>query len=109
MPPFLIASITSVCNLHCAGCYARKLELFDKNRNLVPVLSIEGGQQQMDVRRGEGIYKKVQTAMQQMKERRIAFGVSFTVTSENLSEVTSDAFIAEMEETGCTKRKNIIQ
>ena len=23
IPPFLIASITSSCNLHCAGCYAR--------------------------------------------------------------------------------------
>lgn len=23
IPPFLIASITSKCNLHCAGCYAR--------------------------------------------------------------------------------------
>ncbi|OYO67781.1 radical SAM protein, partial [Lachnotalea glycerini] len=23
VPPFLIASITSQCNLHCAGCYAR--------------------------------------------------------------------------------------
>lgn len=23
IPPFLIASITSECNLHCAGCYAR--------------------------------------------------------------------------------------
>jgi MoaA/NifB/PqqE/SkfB family radical SAM enzyme len=23
IPPFLIASITAVCNLHCAGCYAR--------------------------------------------------------------------------------------
>ena len=26
IPPFLIASITSLCNLHCAGCYARSLE-----------------------------------------------------------------------------------
>ena len=24
IPPFLIASITSSCNLHCAGCYARE-------------------------------------------------------------------------------------
>ncbi|MCD8372883.1 MAG: radical SAM protein [Clostridia bacterium] len=24
IPPFLIASITSLCNLHCAGCYARE-------------------------------------------------------------------------------------
>jgi len=23
IPPFLIASITSACNLHCAGCYSR--------------------------------------------------------------------------------------
>ena len=23
IPPFLIASITSSCNLHCRGCYAR--------------------------------------------------------------------------------------
>ena len=23
VPPFLIASITSQCNLHCAGCYSR--------------------------------------------------------------------------------------
>ena len=23
VPPFLIASITSSCNLHCAGCYSR--------------------------------------------------------------------------------------
>ena len=23
IPPFLIASITSECNLHCAGCYSR--------------------------------------------------------------------------------------
>lgn len=23
IPPFLIASITSKCNLHCAGCYSR--------------------------------------------------------------------------------------
>ncbi|MBP5268710.1 MAG: radical SAM protein, partial [Ruminococcus sp.] len=23
IPPFIIASITSSCNLHCAGCYSR--------------------------------------------------------------------------------------
>lgn len=26
IPPFLIASITSACNLHCSGCYARSNE-----------------------------------------------------------------------------------
>lgn len=27
IPPFLICSITSSCNLHCAGCYARKNDI----------------------------------------------------------------------------------
>ena len=27
VPPFLICSITSACNLHCAGCYARNLSM----------------------------------------------------------------------------------
>ena len=34
IPPFLIASITSQCNLHCAGCYSRC------NTHPVPVLLI---------------------------------------------------------------------
>lgn len=172
IPPFLIASITSLCNLHCAGCYARSLEtcvdgepveqmsaedwgsvfaqardmgvgfillaggepmvrrdviekaaqfpeilfpvftngtmlngdyleLFDRHRNLVPILSIEGGQQKTDERRGVGIYKRVQDAMARMREKRIAFGASVTVTSENLEEVVSREFVDTMGEDGC--------
>lgn len=172
MPPFLIASITSACNLHCAGCYARELhsctdaepvdqmsaeewsrvfdeaadmgisfillaggeplirkdilqkaavhpdilfpvftngtmlgnnyiELFDKNRNLVPIFSIEGNEAVTDERRGGGIYKQVHEAMEIMKEKRIAFGASITVTSENVSEVTSDDYINMLAEKGC--------
>lgn len=129
IPPFLIASITSRCNLHCAGCYARAnqschdagaehqlsdtqwlrvfneakdlgigfillaggeplvrrdvikaagriksilfpiftngtliddtyLGLFAKERNLLPVLSIEGNEDKTDARRGSGVYKQ---------------------------------------------------
>lgn len=172
VPPFLIASITSLCNLHCAGCYARSLEtcvdgepveqmsaqdwgsvfaqaremgvgfillaggepmvrrdvmekaaqfpeilfpvftngtmltgdyldLFDRHRNLVPVLSIEGGQQKTDERRGAGIYKRVQDAMAKMREKRIAFGASVTVTSENMNEVVSREFVNSLGEDGC--------
>ena len=172
VPPFLIASITSLCNLHCAGCYARSLEtcvdgepveqmsaedwgsvfaqaremgvgfillaggepmvrrdvmekaaqfteilfpvftngtmltgdyleLFDRHRNLVPVLSIEGGQKKTDERRGTGIYKRVQDAMAKMCEKRIAFGASVTVTSENINEVVSREFVKSLAEDGC--------
>ncbi|MDD8048454.1 MAG: radical SAM protein [Thomasclavelia sp.] len=41
IPPFLIASVTTDCNLHCRGCYARaNHNCFDKNEdNTNPMLS----------------------------------------------------------------------
>lgn len=172
IPPFLIASITSKCNLYCSGCYARAnhscsdeekhsqltndewekifkeasdlgigfillaggepllrndvidsasrykniifpiftngtmindiyLKHFDKHRNLVPVLSIEGTEQHTDKRRGAGIYHKVLKAMDDMKEHKILYGASVTVTKDNLSEVTSKDFLQELSKRGC--------
>ncbi len=171
VPPFLIASITSNCNLHCAGCYSRAnhackdaapvnqltakewqnifeeandmgigfillaggepfirrdiitvaaknrdilfpiftngtmvddeyLKLFDKNRNLVPILSIEGGKETTDNRRGKGVYEKLNTSMKRMKDTGVLFGVSVTVTTENMKEVLSDAFVNQMYKKG---------
>lgn len=172
IPPFLIASITSACNLHCAGCYSRcseattdenpveqlsadewdrifadaedlgisfillaggepmlrydvirkaaerknilfpiftngtylndqYLELLDKNRNLVPILSIEGGKEYTDSRRGEGIYDKLLGNMKALWKMGVVFGASITVTSENFEEVSSDAFLKELSSRGC--------
>ena len=172
VPPFLIASITSSCNLHCAGCYSRSnhatvdgkptaqltdedwlrifteadelgvsfillaggepmlrrdiieaagkmqnilfpiftngtfmdekyFTLFDRCRNLVPVLSIEGGKAQTDTRRGEGIYDCLTDNMNRLKERDILFGASVTVTKENLQQALSDEFLDELAERGC--------
>ena len=172
IPTYLICSVTSVCNLHCVGCYARSLEtcedgaptaqltgedwgrifseaaelgisfillaggepmvrrdvirsaaehpeilfpiftngtlmndeymaLFREHRNLAPVFSIEGGETATDNRRGAGIYARVRRAMEKLREDRILFGASVTVTSENLAEVTSDAFLDELRELGC--------
>ena len=172
IPPFLIASVTSLCNLHCAGCYARSLDacvdgvpmeqmtgddwlrvftearemgigfillaggepmvrrdvleaagqvpeilfpiftngtlltddlldLLDRKRNLVPVVSIEGGEEETDRRRGKGVWAQVSTAMAQMKRRRMLFGASVTVTSENLTEVTSEGYLRDIADMGC--------
>ena len=171
IPPFLIASITSNCNLHCAGCYSRAnhackdsapvnqltaeewqkifdeasdmgvgfillaggepfirrdiitiasktpeilfpiftngtmvddeyLKLFDKNRNLVPILSIEGGEETTDTRRGKGVYEKLNMSMKRMKDAGVLFGVSVTVTTENMKEVMSDEFVRAMYDKG---------
>lgn len=172
VPPFLIASITSKCNLHCAGCYSRcnhatvdsapvkqlsgdewlkifteanelgvsyillaggepmlrrdiieaagKMKniifpiftngtyidekyfaLFDKCRNLVPVMSIEGGKEETDARRGMGIYEKLIANMDEFNRRHLLFGASITVTTENVREVVSDDFISSLADRGC--------
>ncbi|WP_295072590.1 radical SAM protein [Ruminococcus sp.] len=172
IPPFLIASITSKCNLHCAGCYSRcnhatvdsepvrqltdeewqnvfheaeelgisfillaggepmlrrgvieaagkkqnilfpiftngtyldekYLELFDKCRNLIPVMSIEGSRELTDERRGAGIYDKLIANMDEIKKRGLIFGASVTVTTRNYKEVTSQAFLDSLAEKGC--------
>jgi MoaA/NifB/PqqE/SkfB family radical SAM enzyme len=77
------------------------LQQFNNHRNLVPVISIEGDENVTDSRRGEGVYKQVLKVMKQLKERGILYGVSVTVTSENLEAVTNDTFIDELEQSGC--------
>ncbi len=172
IPPFLIASITSTCNLHCAGCYAREnhicsdenayaqlsadewdtvfreakdlgvgfillaggeplvrrdilekaaeipeilfpvftngtllndnyIQLFDKARNLIPIFSIEGDEKKTDERRGEGIYQRLISAMDKIKDNHLIFGASVTVTTSNINEVVSDNFISVLKNRGC--------
>lgn len=172
IPPFLIASITGNCNLHCKGCYARAnntcvdkedkeqltaqkwdnifeeaaklgigfillaggeplirkdvikaaaqykniifpvftngtlineeyLALFHLNRNLVPVISMEGGEISTDSRRGNGIYETVLNSMELMREKSILFGTSITVTKENVKEVTQKEYLDNLHHLGC--------
>ena len=172
VPPFLIASITSQCNLHCAGCYSRcnratvdsspvrqltaeewkrifgeaddmgisfillaggepllrrdvikaagdtpdilfpiftngtyldkeYLDLFDRKRNLLPILSIEGEREITDARRGPGIYDLLTANMDRMRERGLIFGVSVTVTTQNIREVASPVFLKNLSDRGC--------
>ena len=172
IPPFLIASITSQCNLHCAGCYSRcnnatvdaapvqqltdeewlrifseadelgisfillaggepmlrrdiieaagkrqnilfpiftngtfidkrYYELFDRCRNLIPIMSIEGEKEITDARRGKGVYESLINNMDEFKRRGLIFGASVTVTTRNLKEVCSDEFLKKLSDRGC--------
>ena len=172
VPAYLIASITSSCNLHCAGCYSRAnhatadcapvqqlsaeqwqnifreaeelgisfillaggepmlrrdvleaagqmpsilfpiftngsflderyVSLFDQSRNLIPVMSIEGGREATDLRRGAGVYDRLIANMETLRDRGLLFGCSVTVTTENLEEVLSDTFIDTLASRGC--------
>ena len=172
IPPFLIASITSQCNLHCAGCYSRcnhatvdaapvkqltdeewlrifseadglgisfillaggepmlrrdiiraagkrpgilfpiftngtfmdaeYFDLFDKCRNLIPIMSIEGEREITDARRGEGIYDRLVANMDELHRRGLVFGASVTVTTQNIREVSSAGFLKKLSGRGC--------
>lgn len=82
------------------------LNLFDKHRNLIPVLSLEGDAEKTDVRRGEGVSKKVGQAAEHLKEREILFGASITVTTENQNDVTEPDFAEALR--GNKKNKGMI-
>ena len=172
IPPFLIASITSQCNLHCAGCYSRcnhatvdaepvsqltaeewlrifdeadelgisfillaggepmirrdiieaagkkqnilfpvftngtfmderYFALFDRCRNLIPIMSIEGEREVTDNRRGTGIYDRLVANMDALHRQGLIFGASVTVTTQNIREVSSESFLRSLSDRGC--------
>jgi MoaA/NifB/PqqE/SkfB family radical SAM enzyme len=69
--------------------------------NIIPVVSIEGSQEQTDARRGDGIYDQVRNSMEHLEKNRAVFGFSAMVTRENFGTLSSDQFIKEMLERGC--------
>ena len=172
IPPFLIASITQQCNLHCKGCYARAnhscfdgavrenltagqwgnifeqaaelgigfillaggepfmrrdvleaaagqkkilfpvftngtmidadfRKLLCENRNLIPILSMEGEKDTTAARRGKGTYQKLRQTMQELQENGILFGASVTVQKQNMQEVLSREFTEALFLAGC--------
>ena len=80
---------------------AETVALFDRHRNLVPILSVEGDRVRTDSRRGVGVHERLQSAMAALSQHQVLFGASVTVTRDNLQEVTSAAFVDALEARGC--------
>lgn len=70
--------------------------------NIVPAISIEGYEEDTDLRRGKGHYAAIMKAMDLLSEAGVLFGFSATQTSKNTDTITSDRFIDMMAEKGCT-------
>lgn len=77
------------------------LNLFDDNRNLVPIISVEGDEKITDSRRGEGIYKQSIDSMESLRKNNVIFGVSITFTKGNISSLISYEFIEVLHNLGC--------
>jgi MoaA/NifB/PqqE/SkfB family radical SAM enzyme len=76
-------------------------EWFSAHRHMIPVFSIEGSEIQTDTRRGSGVYAKVSEAMRLLRTAQVPFGVSVTVTSQNIDSLLMDEFIGENLQKGC--------
>lgn len=168
VPPVLVVSVTSKCNLHCEGCYHQALgdkgdaELSDErleklveeakelgisfivlaggeplmrpslleitkkspqimflmftnglllndsvleqiaqNKNVVPLLSMEGYKIDTDGRRGNGVYNQLLKSIGKLKNSGLFWGTSLTMTRTNFDEVTDDAFVKQLVDNGC--------
>ncbi len=61
--------------------------------NLTAALSVEGMHDRTDTRRGHGIFNQVLTAMARLRKSGVPFGISVTVTRDNVEEALSDEFL----------------
>lgn len=70
-------------------------------KNFIPVLSLEGYRDETDGRRGCGTYENLLKVMKILKNRKIFYGVSLTVTRKNFSVLTDYKYVAGLKENGC--------
>lgn len=77
------------------------LDLFEKNLNLIPIVSLEGCKESTDERRGLGVYNRVIHAMESFKARKLFYGTSITITTENIDTVLSESYINLLRDLGC--------
>lgn len=72
-----------------------------RQRNTVPVLSIEGDRAETDERRGEGVHERLQTRMSELRRAGVFFSLSFTVTRANFDAVADEGFVKRAIQKGC--------
>ncbi|MDD3421373.1 MAG: radical SAM protein [Methanocellales archaeon] len=70
-------------------------------RNFVPVISLEGWEEDTDARRGKGVYEHLQGIIGKIKSIDLFWSVALTVTRSNFATVTDDQFIQALTDLGC--------
>lgn len=77
------------------------LKTMKKQKNIAPLISLEGCEEETDERRGKGIYKRLQKTMEKIKDQNIFFGTSLTLTKNNFDTILNESFIQNLIDTGC--------
>lgn len=61
--------------------------------NISPAISLEGFEQETDLRRGAGAFRKILDTFERLRRHGVPFGISITPTSRNWEVLTSDRFV----------------
>ena len=77
------------------------LESMKKQRNLIPLVSLEGYGSETDGRRGTGVFSKIEGVMGDMHSAGIFWGASLTLTRDNFDTVTDETYIRYLVGKGC--------
>lgn len=63
--------------------------------HIIPVVSLEGGLEDTDKRRGVGTYNRVMSAFETLQKFKILYGFSITVTSDNAEQLQKEEVFRE--------------
>ncbi len=72
------------------------LDRLREQKNVIPLVSLEGFEKETDRRRGEGTYKRVVELMGQMKQSNMFFGVSLTLTQPTMHMLTEPSYVEHL-------------
>jgi MoaA/NifB/PqqE/SkfB family radical SAM enzyme len=71
-------------------------------RHVIPIISVEGNEKETDGRRGDGVHGKLRECYRMLRDNRLLWGASITVTMDNFDVVTSRSFVSGLINMGCT-------
>lgn len=77
------------------------ISLLKRQRNVIPLISLEGNSEETDERRGYGIYEKLSSILNNLKSNGIFFGLSLTLTRSTFDILINRNFTERMNESGC--------
>lgn len=77
------------------------IDTFKKHRNIVPLISLEGSEEDTDRRRGDGTYVVIKNTMKKMNHKGIFFGSSLTLTRSNFATILQNGYTKNLVDSGC--------
>jgi MoaA/NifB/PqqE/SkfB family radical SAM enzyme len=107
--PFTRRNVINLCNtfpriifpIFTNGLLLNKAIIKSMTRNIIPVISLEGSQANTDERRGQDVYSILKERFILLQTYKRFWGVSLTVTQDNIQDMISSEFIDKMVRSGC--------